>query len=777
MSELISVIVPVYQTNEYLDRCIESIIQQEYKNIEIILIDDGSTDGSEKKCDEYANKDVRVKVIHEENRGLSHARNKGIDVAMGEYISFVDSDDIIHEKFLSYLYDLCKKNNADISQCDFLMVRDEKDIISYQKIEHINVYKPAEIMSKTYSGFESVRYIVSWNKLYRKSIFSEIRFPEGKLHEDAYTSHKLFMKAKKIVVSNLYLYYYIQRDNSIIGKKYSIARLDSVEASRQKCLFFKETTLEKEYYEMLIQHYYNIWRNYNLANSNLEGIDDILESLQEEAKNIENELMSINQGTLLEKLRIIYPYLSSEEQKISVKKYGKRITYKWDIFFRFPFEFIPKGARIVIYGAGGVGKSYYEQIKDTEYCHLVVWVDNLWNNYVKEGFDVKPIKELFKYEYDYIILAVRDEKIAEEIRENLVSWGCDYRKILWKYPDDRGESRKVLISDTEKISRSIHNKIFIMNTADYGNIGDQILAIKAKLFFENYFPQYEIIDVTGRQWDVSKDKLSNIITEKDIVVFVGGGYMGDLWQIENNRVMEIIQKFNNNKIIFLPQSFYYNSELKNTVLHHDKQIFENNGKILFIHREKNSYNLLKNKVLSLDNHFLFPDMALYDCKPFNKISKSGVLGCFRLDKEKINCEINQRVYNICSENNIQYEVIDTLVDHSIMKNMRDNELNELLNVFSKAELVITDRLHGMLFSAIVGTSCIALDNVSHKISGVYKWIEDWDYIKLVTNMDDIENTLESMLKDTKKDNYINCERINNRFYEMAQLIRKWCETI
>lgn len=217
MNELISVVVPVYNVEKYLKRCIESILNQTYKNLEIILVDDGSKDKSGQICDEYSKKDERIKVIHKENGGLSDARNVGVENGLGKYICFIDSDDYIDVKFLENLYLIIKKYNADISVCCYKIVYENSN---YLKIEERREFKE-EIWNKEQSYKELLlfgkleNYI--WNKLFKKSLFNGICFPNGKKMEDIGTTYLLLDKAKKIVKTNYVGYFYMQRKGSIMS--------------------------------------------------------------------------------------------------------------------------------------------------------------------------------------------------------------------------------------------------------------------------------------------------------------------------------------------------------------------------------------------------------------------------------------------------------------------------------------------------------------------------------------------------------------------------------
>ena len=207
MEELISVIVPIYNVEKYLNKCIESIINQSYSNLEIILVDDGSKDSSGIMCDSYILKDKRIKVIHKENGGLSDARNVGIDKAKGEYIVFIDSDDWIDEKMIEILYNIIKKNNSDISICDYFLAYNEEIQTQKEDIEIINLSN-IEALKKIYDKDLGVCMIVAWNKLYKRNLFKDdIRYPYGKIHEDEFTTYKLLYKAEKISYTKQKMYY------------------------------------------------------------------------------------------------------------------------------------------------------------------------------------------------------------------------------------------------------------------------------------------------------------------------------------------------------------------------------------------------------------------------------------------------------------------------------------------------------------------------------------------------------------------------------------------
>ena len=233
---LISVIVPVYNVQPYLARCVDSILSQTYKNLEIFLVDDGSPDDCGRMCDEYKKADSRVKVIHKDNGGLSDARNVAIDVASGDYILCVDSDDYIHHTMIEVLYLSLKKHGCDISIASHLNVTDQgKPDLSSKKENKTKVFD-------VQSGLEAMLYqkditTSAWGKLYKAELFTNIRYPKGKLCEDLDTTYRLFAKSKKIVLNSVKLYFYLQRDNSIINSSFKPARMDALKFAEDQLTF------------------------------------------------------------------------------------------------------------------------------------------------------------------------------------------------------------------------------------------------------------------------------------------------------------------------------------------------------------------------------------------------------------------------------------------------------------------------------------------------------------------------------------------------------------
>lgn len=235
LPDLISVIIPVYKVEEYLDECVASVVSQTYENLEIILVDDGSPDNCPQMCDEWAKKDNRIQVIHKENGGISDARNAGIDVCSGAYIAFVDSDDFIAPDMLEKLYTALTKEDADIAACGILTCEGEKQIA--WGCEDL-VGTPEQFYALLYND---TRYPVSaWNKLYRRSCWENLRFPVGKTCEDAFTTYQLIHNARRIVMIPQALYCYRIRPGSIMTSAFSLKKMDEEEAWRCNYQFMEQ---------------------------------------------------------------------------------------------------------------------------------------------------------------------------------------------------------------------------------------------------------------------------------------------------------------------------------------------------------------------------------------------------------------------------------------------------------------------------------------------------------------------------------------------------------
>ena len=232
-NDTISIVVPIYNVENYLEECIDSLISQTYSNLEILLIDDGSTDNSGKIADDYMKKDERIKVFHKKNGGLSDARNYGIIRAKGKYICFIDSDDYVNKHFVSKLYQLITKENSIVSVIGYQKFTNESEITDYaQEEKNITVFTKEDGLNQLFKTDGFGNY--AWNKLYLKELFDDVKYPINKKMEDLGTTYKILMKCDKIPYQPSQYYYYYQREGSILHTFDKKLYLDKLEQALER---------------------------------------------------------------------------------------------------------------------------------------------------------------------------------------------------------------------------------------------------------------------------------------------------------------------------------------------------------------------------------------------------------------------------------------------------------------------------------------------------------------------------------------------------------------
>ena len=304
--DLISVIVPVYKVEKYLEKCIESVLKQTYTNLQIILVDDGSPDNCGKICDEYAKKDSRIEVIHKVNGGLSDARNVGIAKAKGKYIGFVDSDDYIKEDMYEILINLIKEYDADVSICNLYDVIDGKEYIRNNE-NGIQEYSRLEILKEVLLDKNIQSY--AWNKLYKKELFDEIKYPIGKKYEDIGTTFYVFEKCNKIVVTSKPEYYYLKRSDSLVNNVTESTVLDYTDIIIQRYLYTQKNIEELRKYN----NYY-LAKTLITAHNDIENLENISEEMQQRYKKLYELVLEIIKSNSKD-----IDELFSEEQKSALE--------------------------------------------------------------------------------------------------------------------------------------------------------------------------------------------------------------------------------------------------------------------------------------------------------------------------------------------------------------------------------------------------------------------------------------------------------------------------
>lgn len=382
----ISIIVPIYNVEEYLPKCIESIISQTHKELQIILVDDGSTDSSGQICDRYGQIDDRIEVVHKDNGGLVSARKIGLAVADGEYIGFVDGDDYIDSDYYEHLVSAMIGEQVDIVCSGFvrenmrgellgrICYKQKKYDIHKENIQFIENY----VLSNSNADLIDISPSI-WSKLFKAEMIKTAynKVPDSQSYgEDYICLCAILLKCKSILLLNVTKYHYLIRPTSItnhVKEKKMLRGLHLYECLRdlfvkEDCYVQLESALDKNFDRYFLRVVKNIWSD-----------------------------------------RIIQYYYYRDMEKI-------------------------RGKRVVIFGAGSVGCDYYAQICRYQDCSVVAVFDSKYESYHYDYVQVKSPEELAKIDYDYVIIAVLKQDIADEIKNQLVGLGVLSEKILWSEP-------------------------------------------------------------------------------------------------------------------------------------------------------------------------------------------------------------------------------------------------------------------------------------------------------------------------------------------------------
>lgn len=385
MKEKITVIVPIFNVEPYLFKCIDSIIKQTYDNLQIILINDGSIDNSGKICEEFLKKDKRIEVYHTENRGLVSARKLGLKMAKGKYISFVDADDYIEPNMISELLFEIKKYHVDFVHFGYIEENkgNQKNICNFE--EGIFELNNIEDRMKFLSNFILNQCLITpsiWSKLFKIDFIKKCYqyVPDTQQYgEDIICLYRCVFECQRIFLKRKALYHYTIRENSL-----SHLKID-------------------EY----VMNEINLWH--------------YIVSILNEYKCLVN--MKKNMHDFF-KEHLLYLVELLSDRKVHISRY----------FFKNIEQLF--GKRLIIFGAGNVGQDYYNQICKYSNCNIVAWVDTYWYKYNFEYASVFNMKDIVNFKYDIIVIAVSNNDTVKDIKKLLVQIGVSIDKILWQKPGE-----------------------------------------------------------------------------------------------------------------------------------------------------------------------------------------------------------------------------------------------------------------------------------------------------------------------------------------------------
>lgn len=663
----VSVIIPVYNTKKYLRKCVDSVLAQTYDNLEIILVNDGSTDDSGVICDEIANNFNNIMVIHKENGGLSDARNAGIAVATGDYTCFLDSDDWMDEDCIEEALNEMQVSNSDVVvwgyHTDFYdeneRVTRSRDVIPAQLVssngidENIDVDKLIGLC-----GY-------AWNKLYKTEIIKNLEFAKGiSLVEDILFNAEVMTEKVKVSFINKAFIHYIQRQRETLGTKYYPDYLDlktkAIEADEKILTAWKTP---KEIVDRFINGMY-----LSVSWSMLTNLLKSNASKKEKANKIK-EL--INNKDIISKI-------SKARDNTLNKKISKKTILTKNVF-------------------------------------LIKVIVKLLESSRKITSSITP-------EFKCAILA-------------RISSGNNPKWL--KYKSDK-------------------KKVVIFLAGFYANLGDLAITYAQREFLREMYPDREVILVPSTETYESMKTLKKVINKDDVITLIGGGNMSDLyWSLESARLF-VIKNFKNNKIISFPQTVLFSdTEKGKKCLNTSRKVYSKHKNIVFFLRENNAFTRFK-KYFPTVKCELCPDMVLSLKKTEPRMERNQVVCCLRNDGESYISGTQRKSVITQMRNNFDNVVLRDTVDVSVdecTEAVFEETLHNFWDMLRSSKVVVTDRLHCMIFCVITGTPCVAIDNSNKKISGVYnEWLGEIDWVKFAIDSD-IDN-ISSLAKDVaeKTDN-------------------------
>ena len=604
--EKISIIIPVYNIEKYLRRCLDSIQNQTWENIEVLLLDDGSTDSSGAICDQYAKDDARFIVHHLPHNGVVVARNFALEHFSGEYFMFADSDDLVCRQYVERLYEVLTEYDADVATC-IAHDEDDPDIPVY---EYEGREEPEWKMLEEYDFVQQWSHRVIWGAIYKKSVLGDIRFREEyKVSTDTLFFSEILKKVQKTIHINEELYCYI-------------------------------------YYTQSIAHGTFNWNRYS----------DIL--VWERVAELFADGPEV-------------PHISALTNVVTHSlEAAKKLTAST------PYD-----------------EALYHQL-----------------------------------------LEHAKGKEAAVMASSLEFW--DKRRML-SYIEN--PERYVQLHHTYPLH------VWLLGGIDHGNLGDHQIVASMKEFLFDLMPEMVFHEIPLAQYFDRKKYLIDAILPDDVLLFCGGGNLGTLWPRSELLRRDAFRTWPENPKIVFPQSvFFADDEAGQAELEESRKIYSSDKNAILALRDEVSYTFAKKQFSC--NMFLTPDMVLYSKyqKP-EDVKREGCLFLMRQDKERaLTDEAFSQIKRIVQERFSDLIIGDTVMETLVNQWDREQALEEMFAKIASSKMVITDRLHGMVFSAITGTPCIVLPNNHHKVEGVMKWVEDLPYIRFIHSIETLQTALDSL---------------------------------
>lgn len=645
---LITVVVPIYKVETYLIKCIESIRSQTYPNLEIILVDDGSPDNCPKICDEYAQIDKRIQVIHKENGGLSSARNAGIDRATGEYIGFVDSDDYIEANMIELLYEGIVKHQCEVAICNHYVEKGAKLLMELPPVDKEWIYTRHEAMKLLLE--DTVIKSYAWDKLYKTELFQKVRYPNGRNYEDIGTTYLLFDQANRICQLQGYEYYYQLREDSISNNK-------STHKWHKNCGDIITSMLER--YEYFTQ----------------------------------KEEKCFQELALAKLIPYIITYLKLGYQ---LRCYKRIDTYK---------QFLKEHRK-------EIDTNTYLLQKHKKISQILTTSASICNSYVAISSYINQSPLLKKG-----IKKVKSKLRSKKQFDFMLKPGKQHRVLLFELPC-------------------------------FDNLGDHAIAYAEKVLMDRISQEVgtvQVIRISGWDTVAAIKQLKRQISKKDIIICQGGGNMGNLYAFAEILRRKVFNAFPEHCIISFPQTIYFTKDRQGEKeLEKSKKIYNRCKKLTLLARDSFSYEIMKKEFQCTVLPMVDIVVSLEISEPMAQPREGSIL-CLRSDLESnLTTQDKKKLRILCEEYFFKNLITDTVTLQEVNEIEREAVLKEKWSLFGKAEVVVTDRLHGMIFALITATPCIVLGNNHYKVKEAYKTLAKSEYLYYVESLEEVDCVLKKI---------------------------------
>lgn len=747
----ISVVIPMYNVASYVKECLDSVVVQNNVKFEIICINDGSTDSTLEIIEKYEKKYSNVRVYSQANRGLSATRNKGIELAQGEYIYFLDGDDKLANKNCfcdlmsqmgSYKLDMLEFDASVFFETEDLRINSSSYERMYHRDKSYGYYENGiDLFLKLRS--DNKYYCSSCIRLYRREFLlaNQLSFCENILYEDNIHTLACYMCAKAVMHVNLTVMLRRVRNNSITQSPLNFKNFLSYVKVNQEIMRLWNLNNNPVLEEELCK----------ICDDNKETIIDIYHKLTIEERN---------------KLDELEPSLRYEIKSLIDNR-------RTNQDFLFPYHLFFYDDHIMIYGAGKIGKTFYREAKRDKIVNIEGIVDQRGNNASESDVHVDDISIISKNKNYKWLIAIEDRYIADSVKCFLISAGIAEGQIFWDGNMYAKKSASRALIEYNKFGsrffkENTRRRIFSFAQPEHGNLGDYAVSLGEKLFLDKYFKEYEVIWVTDAEWIAMGALLKQIVTSDDIILMPGGGYFGDLWESWIT-YKQLLECFPHNIKILLPntmtyreQNWYDSKSVKN-----DIQWLKSQNNIFVFWRDIHSFSFFK-KYKDL-NVYYAPDMALFleHSITYQNKKDESILLCYRNDREKIASK-EHKIKDIVSGCGLKYEEKDIHLNHYLTLEDGYTAVLETIKKMQDYSLVLTDRLHAMIMSYLAHTPCVATDNLTRKLSGVYPWIK-LDSIQIIDNVNKINEQLIKQMISKKEEKR---QLLDDEFDKLAKMIHK-----